>query len=215
MAYNASRINYLKNGPLSKRNLYPQQLVSLLWRSIWILRIQTYVPIPRNPLETSVDTKAVFYFPGCSSERLFSQVGLATQAMLWHVGIQTVLPLGYLCCGYPQKGNSDFDKAEKMITDNWVLFHPVANTLNYLDINTVVVSCGTCYDQLVGYQFDQIFPRLSNYWYSWVPARERSKTRGLREFAIVLCPCYAPMKLHDPLKTVDDLIALEGWHNNF
>jgi heterodisulfide reductase subunit B len=46
----------------------------------------------------------VFYFPGCGSERLFSQVGLATQAMLWHVGVQTVLPPGYLCCGYPQRG---------------------------------------------------------------------------------------------------------------
>ena len=29
---------------------------------------------------------AVFYFPGCGSERLFSQVGLATQAMLYEVG---------------------------------------------------------------------------------------------------------------------------------
>ena len=51
-----------------------------------------------------------------------------------------------------------FDKAEKMITDNRVLFHRVANTLNYLDIKTVVVSCGTCYDQLQGYEFDKIFP---------------------------------------------------------
>jgi Fe-S oxidoreductase len=45
-----------------------------------------------------------------------------------------------------------------MITDNRVLFHRVANTLNYLDIKTVVVSCGTCYDQLQGYEFDKIFP---------------------------------------------------------
>ena len=100
----------------------------------------------------------MFYFPGCGSERLFSQVGLATQAMLWHAGVQTVLPPGYLCCGYPQRGSGQFDKAEKMITDNRVLFHRVANTLNYLDIKTVVVSCGTCYDQLQGYQFDKIFP---------------------------------------------------------
>ena len=100
----------------------------------------------------------MFYFPGCGSERLFSQVGLATQAMLWHVGVQTVLPPGYLCCGYPQRGAGQFDKAEKIITDNRVLFHRVANTLNYLDIKTVVVSCGTCYDQLQGYKFDEIFP---------------------------------------------------------
>ena len=83
---------------------------------------------------TAVDAEAVFYFPGCGSERLFSQVGLATQAMLWHVGVQTVLPPGYLCCGYPQRGSGQFDVAEKMITDNRVLFHRVANTLNYLDI---------------------------------------------------------------------------------
>jgi Fe-S oxidoreductase len=50
------------------------------------------------------------------------------------------------------------DKADKIITDNRVLFHRVANTLNYLDIKTVVVSCGTCYDQLQGYEFDKIFP---------------------------------------------------------
>ena len=39
-----------------------------------------------------------------------------------------------------------------------MLFHRVANTLNYLDIKTVVVSCGTCMDQLQSYEFDKIFP---------------------------------------------------------
>src|SRR3546814_7120923 len=78
--------------------------------------------------------------------------------MLWHVGVQTVLPPGYLCCGYPQRANGLTDKAEKIITDNRVLFHRMATTLNYLDIKSVVVSCGTCYDQLTGYEFDKIFP---------------------------------------------------------
>ena len=127
-------------------------------RALLDIEDKDYVPIIRNPKATTAETEAVFYFPGCGSERLFSQVGLATQAMLWHAGVQTVLPPGYLCCGYPQRGSGDFDKAEKMITDNRVLFHRVANTLNYLDIKTVVVSCGTCYDQLQGYQFDKIFP---------------------------------------------------------
>jgi Fe-S oxidoreductase len=169
-----------------------------------------YVPIIRNPLETSVDTEAVFYFPGCGSERLFSQVGLATQAMLWHVGVQTVLPPGYLCCGYPQKGNGDFDKAEKMITDNRVLFHRVANTLNYLDIKTVVVSCGTCYDQLAGYQFDQIFPGCRI-----IDIHEYLLEKGLRLEGVggvrymYHDPCHTPMKLQDPLKTVNELIRLE------
>jgi len=115
-------------------------------RALLDIEDNDYVPIIRDPKATTSESEAVFYFPGCGSERLFSQVGLATQAMLWHVGVQTVLPPGYLCCGYPQKGSGQFDKAEKIITDNRVLFHRVANTLNYLDIKTVVVSCGPCYD---------------------------------------------------------------------
>jgi hypothetical protein len=60
---------------------------------------------PQPESATTAETEAVFYFPAAASERLFSQVGLATQAMLWHAGVQTVLPPGYLCCGYPQRGS--------------------------------------------------------------------------------------------------------------
>jgi len=116
------------------------------------------VPVIRNPRKLSEDSEAVFYFPGCGSERLFGQVGLATQAMLYEVGAITVLPPGYLCCGYPQNASGQADKATRITTDNRVLFHRVANTLNYLDIKTVIVSCGTCMDQLLKYQFDKIFP---------------------------------------------------------
>ena len=69
-----------------------------------------------------------------------------------------MLPPGYLCCGYPQTAAGDDDKGQQITTDNRVLFHRVANTLNYLDIKTVIVSCGTCMDQLQKYEFDKIFP---------------------------------------------------------
>ena len=55
---------------------------------------------------------------------------------------------GYLCCGYPQNATGNADKGQAITTENRVLFHRVANTLNYLDIKTVIVSCGTCMDQL-------------------------------------------------------------------
>jgi Fe-S oxidoreductase len=166
-----------------------------------------YVPIIRAP-QTAADAEAVFYFPGCGSERLFSQVGLATQAMLWHVGVQTVLPPGYLCCGYPQRGSGQFDKAEKIITDNRVLFHRVANTLNYLDIKTVVVSCGTCYDQLAGYRFEEIFPGcriVDIHEYLLEKGVKLDGVQGVRY--LYHDPCHTPMKLQDPLKTVNALIA--------
>ena len=71
-------------------------------RALLDIEDDAVVPIIRDPARVTEDSDAVFYFPGCGSERLFSQVGLATQAMLYHVGAQTVLPPGYLCCGYPQ-----------------------------------------------------------------------------------------------------------------
>ncbi|MFU2027854.1 DUF3400 domain-containing protein, partial [Bordetella avium] len=167
-----------------------------------------YVPIIRDPKTTTADTEAVFYFPGCGSERLFSQVGLATQAMLWHAGVQTVLPPGYLCCGYPQRGNGMTDKAEQIITDNRVLFHRMANTLNYLDIKTVVVSCGTCYDQLSGYEFDKIFPgcRLIDiHEYLLEKGIKLDGVQGVRY--MYHDPCHTPMKLQDPMKTVRSLVG--------
>ena len=188
----------------------PGNLPKKTARALLDIEDANYVPIIRDPKTTSADTEAVFYFPGCGSERLFSQVGLATQAMLWNVGVQTVLPPGYLCCGYPQRGNGDFDKADKMITDNRVLFHRVANTLNYLDIKTVVVSCGTCYDQLAGYQFDQIFPGCRIIDIHEYLAEKGVKLSGVTGVKYMYHdPCHSPMKLQDPLKTVNELIQLE------
>jgi len=171
-----------------------------------------FVPIIRDPLATHAETEAVFYFPGCGSERLYSQVGLATQAMLWHVGVQTVLPPGYLCCGYPQRGAGQMDRAEKIITDNRVLFHRVANTLNYLDIRTVVVSCGTCFDQLQGYHFEEIFPGCRI-----VDIHEYLLEKGIRLEQVTGVrylyhdPCHSPMKSYEPLKVVNTLMGAE--HN--
>jgi FAD/FMN-containing dehydrogenase/Fe-S oxidoreductase len=177
-------------------------------RALLDIENKDYVPIIRNPQNTTVDSEAVFYFPGCGSERLFSQVGLATQAMLWHAGVQTVLPPGYLCCGYPQKGSGQFDEADKIITDNRVLFHRVANTLNYLDIKTVVVSCGTCYDQLQSYQFDKIFPgsRIIDIHEFLL---EKGVTLGDKSGGGYLYhdPCHTPMKTQAPMKTVKALMG--------
>jgi FAD/FMN-containing dehydrogenase/Fe-S oxidoreductase len=186
----------------------PGNLPKKTARALLDIEDDKIVPIIRDPQTTTADTEAVFYFPGCGSERLFSQVGLATQAMLWRVGVQTVLPPGYLCCGYPQRGSGDYDKAEKIITDNRVLFHRMANTLNYLDIKTVIVSCGTCYDQLQGYEFEKIFPGcriMDIHEYLLEKDVTLSGVSGTRY--MYHDPCHSPMKLQDPLKTVNLLIS--------
>jgi FAD/FMN-containing dehydrogenase/Fe-S oxidoreductase len=188
----------------------PGNLPKKTARALLDIEDSRYVPIIRNPKTTTVDSEAVFYFPGCGSERLFSQVGLATQAMLWESGVQTVLPPGYLCCGYPQRGSGQFDKADQMITDNRVLFHRMANTLNYLDIKTVVVSCGTCYDQLQGYEFDKIFPGCRI-----MDIHEFLMEKGVQLEGVTGTrymyhdPCHTPMKQYQPLTVVNKLMNSE------
>ncbi|MEW6163685.1 MAG: DUF3683 domain-containing protein [Pseudomonadota bacterium] len=168
------------------------------------------IPVIRDPRRMSEDGDAVFYFPGCGSERLFSQVGLATQAMLWHVGATTVLPPGYLCCGYPQTSGGDEDKGLAITTQNRVLFHRVANTLNYLDIRTVIVSCGTCMDQLLKYQFERIFPGcrlLDIHEYLMERGVKLDGVQGVQY--LYHDPCHTPMKTHNPVKVAGALMGKE------
>jgi Fe-S oxidoreductase len=87
-----------------------------------------------------------------------------------------------------------------------VLFHRVANTLNYLDIKTVVVSCGTCYDQLQGYRFEDIFPGcrivdIHEY------LLEKGITLGEGGAYLYHDPCHSPMKLQEPMRTVRALVG--------
>ncbi len=180
-------------------------------RALLDIEDATIVPVIRDPQkvnEEEYDGDAVFYFPGCGSERLFSQVGLATQAMLFELGAQTVLPPGYLCCGYPQTAAGEADVGQKITTDNRVLFHRVANTLNYLDIKTVIVSCGTCMDQLQKYEFDKIFPGcrlLDIHEYLMEKGVKLDGVKGVRY--LYHQPCHDPMKVYSGTKVAAQLLG--------
>ncbi|MBS0322143.1 MAG: DUF3683 domain-containing protein [Proteobacteria bacterium] len=179
-------------------------------RALLDIEDDAIVPIIRDPAKVTEESDAVFYFPGCGSERLFSQVGLATQAMLHHIGTQTVLPPGYLCCGYPQTSAGEADKGQAIITSNRVLFHRVANTLNYLDIKTVIVSCGTCMDQLQKYEFDKIFPgcrMLDIHEYLLEKGVALEGITGTRY--MYHDPCHTPMKTYKPTAVVQKLMGTD------
>ncbi len=189
----------------------PGNLPKRTARALLELEDRHIVPIIRDPAKVTEDSDAVFYFPGCGSERLFSQVGLATQAMLYDIGTQCVLPPGYLCCGYPQTAAGEEDAGRRIITDNRVLFHRVANTLNYLDIKTVIVSCGTCMDQLQQYEFDKIFPGcrlLDIHEYLLEKGVRLEGVSGVRY--LYHDPCHTPIKLYQPLKLVNQLLGSEA-----
>ena len=188
----------------------PGNLPSKSSRALLDMEDASTIPLIRDAARTNGDTETVFYFPGCGSERLFSQVSLATQAMLYHLGVQTVLPPGYLCCGYPQTAAGSEDKGQRIATENRVLFHRVANTLNYLDIKTVLVSCGTCMDQLLEYEFDKIFPGcrlldIHEYLLEKGIRREGAPEAGLHY--LFHDPCHTPMKQYAGIEVAQKLMG--------
>ena len=188
----------------------PKKMQSKTSRAMLGIEDNHMIPVIRNPQKVTEDSEAVFYFPGCGSERLFSNVGLATQAMLYEVGAITVLPPGYLCCGYPQTSSGNHDKGQEITTENRVLFHRVANTLNYLDIKTVIVSCGTCMDQLQKYEFEKIFPGcrlLDIHEYLMEKDQKLSGITGTRY--MYHDPCHSPMKTYKPLEVTNKLMGTE------
>ncbi|TCJ17160.1 DUF3683 domain-containing protein [Parasulfuritortus cantonensis] len=200
----AEQVVHFLNRPL------PGGLPNKTGRALLGLEDAKVVPVLHGKGGNGDDNEAVFYFPGCGSERLFSQVGLATLAMLHEVGAQTVLPPGYLCCGYPQISVGDRERGEAITTANRVLFHRVANTLNYLDIKTVLVSCGTCLDQLMKYEFGKIFPGcriLDIHEYLAEKGVKLDAVDGVRY--MYHDPCHTPMKLASPLGTAKTLLGGE------
>ncbi len=167
------------------------------------------IPIIQNAEKVDDDSETVFYFPGCGSERLFSQIGMATLAMLYEQGVRTILPPGYLCCGYPQTAGGDSKRGTQMSTDNQVLMHRIANTLSYLDIRTIIVSCGTCLDQLLKYQLQQIFPgcRTMDIHEFLMEKGASLETSGKKY--LYHEPCHSPMKHHDPIDVASKLLGAE------
>ena len=128
-------------------------------RALLDIEDNTIVPIIRDPAKVGDDSDAVFYFPGL---RLGAAV-LAGGAR--DAGDALPRRRADACCrratcaaAIRRRRRATHDKGQEIITDNRVLFHRVANTLNYLDIKTVIVSCGTCMDQLQKYEFEKIFP---------------------------------------------------------
>ncbi|MBE9560310.1 MAG: DUF3683 domain-containing protein, partial [Proteobacteria bacterium] len=178
-------------------------------RALLDLEDTDYVSIIRNPELNHDESDAVFYFPGCGSERLFSQIAMATLHMLYEAGVQTVLPPGYLCCGYPQISVGQKAKGQSLTTENRVLFHRIANTLNYLDIKTVIVSCGTCMDQLMKYEFEKIFPdcRLLDIHEYLMEKNITLQNASSNTEYLFHDPCHTPMKQYNPITVTSKLLG--------
>ncbi|MDX8405159.1 MAG: DUF3683 domain-containing protein [Mariprofundus sp.] len=214
----------VREKPAAMRNLdgVQAQLINFIERPLPSLQLGTarqklglesrdrnMIPILRDPAKAN--GRAVFYFPGCGSERLFSQVGLATQAMLYDLGINVVLPPTYLCCGYPSTAGGDHEKGDQITYDNRILFHRIRNALSYLDFEAVIVSCGTCYDQLERYELEQVFPGAP-----LIDIHEYLMEQGVKTDAVsgveymYHVPCHSPLKRHGTQAAISSLLTADA-----
>jgi FAD/FMN-containing dehydrogenase/Fe-S oxidoreductase len=102
-------------------------------------------------------TFTVFYFPGCGSERLFSNISIAAIYILLKSRTRVVLPPAFLCCGYPAQVNAKAEAHGRQALQNAIIFSQIREMLGYLTFDACVVSCGTCREALLQMDMQEIF----------------------------------------------------------
>ncbi|MBN2804819.1 MAG: FAD-linked oxidase, partial [Deltaproteobacteria bacterium] len=135
---------------------FPKKAGKPTFRDIFKLRKpDTFYAITNTQKEIK---STVMYFPGCGSERMFSDISFASLAVLYETGVRVVIPPDYMCCGYPLIANGQTSKAQARVYENSVIFHRMAETVSYMNIENVVITCGTCHEMLSSYRLENIFP---------------------------------------------------------
>ncbi len=109
-------------------------------------RSKNFATVLHPTLEEPKST--VFYFPGCGSERLFSNIAEATIYLLLKAGMRVVLPPPYLCCGFPHRANAIRESAERISLRNSIVMTHLREMLGHWRIEACVVTCGTCREGL-------------------------------------------------------------------
>lgn len=183
-------------------------------RSLLNINDMDSVPVLAHPEKSNDDSPSVFYFPGCGSERLYSNIGLATIALLYHQGVKVILAPSYLCCGYPQKSSGYEQKANAITTDNRILFYRMANTLSYLNITHIVTSCGTCIDQLMTYELGNIFKDSSLIDIHEYLLENKVTFNHTGEQYLYHAPCHDPIKSKDSSVVIAEIMDSEVLSND-
>jgi len=154
--------------------------------------------------------KSVLYFPGCGSERMFPDISHAVIALLYRAGVRVVLPPEYLCCGYPMLANGKQEIADLKSYENRVVLHRISETVQYMEIKDVIVSCGTCFEMLEKYDLENIFSGARVCDIHEFLVDEKAYAAAPREGALFYHePCHTPLKIHGPKKVFGALFKAD------
>lgn len=101
--------------------------------------------------------KTVFYFPGCGSERLYSEVSKAAVYLLVRSGIRVIIPPPFLCCGFPARVNAKMKMHGVVTLRDTIILSQIREMLGHLQFDKFVVSCGTCREAIGEVGAEEIF----------------------------------------------------------
>jgi FAD/FMN-containing dehydrogenase/Fe-S oxidoreductase len=106
------------------------------------------------------ECRTVFYFPGCGSERLHSNISMAAVHLLLQLGTRVVLPPPFLCCGFPAHVNAETSLHSQIVLRDTIIFNQIRAMFAYLDFDACVISCGTCREGLTHMEMTKLFGRV-------------------------------------------------------
>ena len=135
--------------------------------------------------------KTVFYFPGCGSERLYADIGMAAIYLLLKNNIRVILPPPYICCGFPAKVNAKKKMAGQISLRDTIILSQIREMLGHLEFDAFLVSCGTCRESLNEIGCAEIFDCSMNDISQFV-LENSSRNYGTKKSAAVLyhTPCH-------------------------
>jgi FAD/FMN-containing dehydrogenase/Fe-S oxidoreductase len=108
--------------------------------------------------EGSVNPKRTyFYFPGCGSERMFSDISLSALYILLKNGARVMIPPPFICCGFPVGVNGKEELHSKIILRDTIILSQIRDMFKHLSFDAVCVTCGTCKEALENMGVAQIF----------------------------------------------------------
>ena len=143
------------SGPISRKGLIRSRRLPIInrqtrWRSLPVpaaepLRdlvptgsIEDALP-PRIP--SAVAGKTVALFPGCMTDRLYPEQGMAIVQTMRALGVRMIYPGGLNCCGLPANNSGDAPKARKMAQDTIVALE---NALSRTSADYIVSGSASC-----------------------------------------------------------------------
>lgn len=99
--------------------------------------------LEQRPRKTNPPSKKVAYFPGCMTNLVYPQIGIALIKVLEARGYEILIP-PTSCCGYHHYSSGNFTVARELAYKN-------IRSFNSLEVEWIITDCGSCGNSLKNY----------------------------------------------------------------